>query len=166
MTAIAEEIRVIGIGNGDRGDDGIGALVAERLRASATRNVSVLIRRGDALALIEDWRGAESVILVDAAAPMTAPGVIHRIDVIAEAMPSEPPLASTHGFGISQAVGLAYTLGLLPRHLILYAIEGASFAPGAAVTSEVAGAVDPAARRILREIEALRRVQVGVEADA
>ncbi len=166
MTAIADGIRVIGIGNGDRGDDGIGPLIAERLRASAPSDVSVLIRRGDALALIDDWRGADSAILVDAAAPMTAPGVIHRIDLIADVVPSELSLASTHAFGISQAVGLAYTLGLLPRHLILYAVEGASFAPGAAVTPEVAGAAGPAARRILDEIESLRRIEVEVEADA
>jgi hydrogenase maturation protease len=74
-------VLVVGIGNSDRGDDGVGPAVARRLRGRVPPGVSVLERGGDALALIEDWEGVPSVIVVDAVAPITEPGRIHRHDL-------------------------------------------------------------------------------------
>lgn len=151
---------VIGIGNPDRGDDGIGVLVVRELvrrqrLGRLTQEVSIIERTGDALALIDDWAGRNAVILVDAAAQVTAPGGIHRIDLLADALPTELSLSSTHAFGVAEAVGLAETLGLLPPHVIAYAIEGANFAPGAEVSNEVAATVRTVATRIAEELRTL-----------
>lgn len=156
MTDLPHPIRVIGIGNRDRGDDGLGPLVAERLQKKIPGDVAVIARHGDVLSLLDDWMGAEAAILVDAAASITAPGIIHRIDLIAEMIPPEFSLASTHAFGISQAVGLGRTLGILPPSLILYAVEAATFDPGFALTSKVLAAAETVVQRILGEVAALR----------
>ena len=58
---------ILGIGNPDRGDDGIGPLVARRLIGRVPAGIAVMERTGDALALIEDWAGRDMVVLVDAA---------------------------------------------------------------------------------------------------
>lgn len=146
---------ILGIGNPDRGDDGIGPLVARRLIGRVPAGIAVRERTGDALALIEDWAGHAMVVLVDAAAPVTSPGCIHRLDLLQDTLATEVVFASTHGFGVAEAVGLARTLGLLPAHLIAYAIEGASFAPGAAMTPEVSAAADIVVARIAMELPRL-----------
>jgi hydrogenase maturation protease len=146
---------VIGIGNPDRGDDGIGPLVARRLIGRVPPGVEVMERTGDTLALIEDWEDHDVVVLVDAAAPTTSPGRIHRIDLVEDALPTELSLASTHAFGVADAVGLARTLGLLPANVIVYAIEGASFIPGTPMSPEVSAAADAVVTRIAAELHNL-----------
>lgn len=146
---------VIGIGNPDRGDDGIGPLVARRLIGRLPPGVAVIERTGDVLALIEDWKGSDVVVLVDAAAPTTSPGRVHRLDLVKDTLPTELSLASTHAFGVSQAVGLARTLGLLPANVVVYAIEGASFIPGTPMSPEVSAAADAVVTHIAAELHHL-----------
>lgn len=146
---------VVGIGNPDRGDDGIGPLVARRLRGHLPQGVAIIERSGDTLALIDDWTGHDAVILIDAAAPGTAPGRIHRIDLLNDELPAELSLSSTHAFGVAEAVGLARALGLLPAHLIAYAIEGTSFDPGAPLSRPAAAAADEVVVRVAAELRRL-----------
>lgn len=51
-------VLLVGIGNPDRGDDGVGPLVARQLLGRVPPNVAIIERTGDALALIEDWPAA------------------------------------------------------------------------------------------------------------
>ena len=119
------------------------------------RDVAIFERSGDALALIDDWEGRDAVILVDAAAPGGAPGSIHRIDLLRDALPPELSLSSTHGFGVAEAVGLADALDLLPAQFIAYAIEGANFDPGAPISPQVAAVSGEVARRVAAELRYL-----------
>ncbi len=143
---------VVGIGNPDRGDDGIGPLVARRLVGRASPDVTIIERAGDVLALIEDWAGYETVILIDAAAPGAAPGSIHRIDLLTTQLPADMSFSSTHAFGVGNAVGLARTLGLLPRTLVVYAIEGATFEPGVDLSPNIAAAVERVVAHVIAEL--------------
>lgn len=96
------------------------------------------------------------MILVDAAAPGTTPGRIHRLDLLKDELPADLSLSSTHAFGVANAVGLARTLGLLPRTMIVYAVEGANFAPDAPLSAKVAAAVDEVVSRLTAELQLLR----------
>ena len=53
---------IIGCGNRERSDDGAGILVAERLRELG---IDAEMRTGEAADLIEAWKGADDVIVVD-----------------------------------------------------------------------------------------------------
>lgn len=149
---------VIGIGNTDRGDDGVGPLIASRLTQRC--GARVIVRNGDALALIEDWVGAEAVILIDAAAMTTAPGRVHRLELAQQQSGDEAlerlALSSTHALGVAEAVGLARALERLPERLIVYAVEGGSFEPGAPVSAEVLAAADLVADLVSAEVQRLR----------
>lgn len=147
---------VIGLGNPDRGDDGVGALVVETLRGRLPDGVEAMIRTGDMLALVDDWAGADAVICIDAAAPLGAPGRIHRIDGHAGALLPEPGLASSHAFGLAEAIALASVLGSAPASLIVYAVEGTNFDGGAPLSAAVAGVVEDVAERVLAEVTLLR----------
>jgi hydrogenase maturation protease len=151
----AARVLVVGIGNPDRGDDGIGPLVVRQLIGRVSRDVAIIERSGDALALIDDWEGRDAVILVDAAASGGRPGSIHRIDLLRDTLPPELSLSSTHGFGVAEAVGLADALDLLPAQVIAYAIEGANFDAGAPISPEVAAVTAEVADRVVAELKQL-----------
>jgi hydrogenase maturation protease len=155
----AKDILVIGLGNPDCGDDGLGPLVARKLGEGDCAGARVIARSGDALGLIEDWADSETVLLVDAAAAISRPGSIHRIDLATEGLPRDLSLSSTHAFSMADAVGLARTLDMLPPHIIVYAVEGISFAPGAPMSVEVVAAADEVACRVMRELHCLSEVE-------
>ena len=155
--AAARRILVACIGNPDRGDDGIGPLVAAKLEGQLPGQAALIVRRGDMLALAEDFADCGALVCVDAAAPMTSPGQIHRIDLTTEELPRELLSASTHGFGLADAIELARALGRAPEIIVIYAVEGASFDAGAALTHEVAAAADETARLVAAEVGRLSR---------
>ena len=146
---------VIGMGNPDRGDDGIGPMVARRLAAQLPPGIETLERSGDALALLDDWTGATAVILIDAAAPLTAPGRIHRIDPAKEPLPAGLSPASTHALGVADAIALARALGRLPAHLVVFAVEGGCFDAGTAMTPAVTAAADEVIALVSLELKNL-----------
>jgi hydrogenase maturation protease len=146
---------VIGIGNPDCGDDAIGPIVTRSLAGRLPAGVDVEQRTGDMLGLLDDWVGRDGVVLIDAAAMVTAPGTIHRIDLICEALPAGVRLASTHAFGVAEAVELARALDRLPAALIVYAIEGATFFPGVAPSPSVMAAAGTVVSRIVEELTRL-----------
>jgi len=143
---------VIGIGNTMRRDDGAGHAVVRAIRASAP-DVPVLLAGGDGAALLEAWRGAQLVIVVDAIRSGAAPGTVHRFDAAVSPLPRTLSSTSTHVFGLPDAVELSRTLGTLPQRLIVYGIEGAEFAAGEGLSAQVQDAVPRAAAGVLAELE-------------
>jgi hydrogenase maturation protease len=151
------KVLVVGIGNPDRGDDGIGAAVAERLAGRLPDDVTLLARRSDMLALIHDWEGFDALVCIDAAAPMGAPGRVHRFDLAHDELPRELAFASSHALGLAEAIELARTLSLAPAEIVVYAVEGVSFDGGAPLSAVVAEAAPDVAGRVIEEVARLRR---------
>ena len=137
---------VIGVGNPDRGDDGVGRAVARLLRS----HLPVIEHDGEATALVDTLRSARHTWLIDAAQSDSPPGTIHRIDCTKDT-PLLRSTVSSHGFGLAEAIGLARALGTMPPHCIVYAIEAASFTPGAPLSPSVESAALEVANRILAE---------------
>jgi hydrogenase maturation protease len=152
---VARSIVVIGIGNPNRGDDGIGAAVIGALGGRLPQEVRTLARSGDMLALMDDWAGFDAVVCVDAAAPAGAPGRIHRIDTAEEALPREIAYASSHAVGLAEAIDLARTLDRTPKALVVYAVEGQSFDNGAPLSPPVQASASAAADRVVAEVARL-----------
>ena len=146
---------VIGLGNAFRGDDGVGRVVARRLREIALPGVTVREESGEGAALMEAWMDAGAVILVDAVQSGAAPGTIHRLDATRTPVPSRFFHYSTHAFSVAEAVELARALNQLPPRLILYGIEGGDFTAGEQLSPEVAAAVDELLPRIRQEIQSV-----------
>src|ERR1019366_9898680 len=98
-------MRIIGCGNRDRGDDAAGVLVAERLQGLG---IDAEARSSEALDLIEAWRGADDVVVVDAVVTGAPAGTVQVWGGPVRKLGSVS--ASTHGFGIAEAIGLAGAL--------------------------------------------------------
>jgi len=146
---------IIGVGNPDRGDDGVGAAVVRALSGRLPEAVDTRVRSGDMLGLIEDWAHAEAVICIDAAASLGSPGRIHRVDVDEGELPPEAGLASSHAFGLAEAIALSRALGSRPRRMIVYAVEGDEFEVGAPLGVLVAEAVEAVVLRVVAEVAQL-----------
>ena len=157
----AGEIMVLAIGNPDRGDDGVGAAVLSALQGRLPPGVTIRAAGDDLLSLVEDWGRLAALICVDAAAPMGTPGRAYRIDIGSDVgadpgmdlairqLPLRRELPSSHAFGLSEAIDLARVLGLAPKHVVLFAVEGASFELGTGLSPPVAQSVAGIAAAIL-----------------
>jgi hydrogenase maturation protease len=148
------ETLVIGVGNSYRGDDGAGIAVARKLAEQRLPGVRVMEMNGEGTSLVEAWKDAPSVLLVDAVSSGAVPGTIHRFDAQAGPLPTELEHRSSHSFGVAEAVEVARALGRLPPRLVIYGIEGKNFSPGRDLSPEVEGAVEEVASRLVSEIKA------------
>lgn len=138
----ASEVLVIGVGNGQRGDDGVGLAITERLAVRQLAGLLVEQQSGEALSLIAAWEGYDDVVLIDAACSGARPGTVHCFDAVTERLPERRFAASSHGFGVSQALELARALGRLPARCRVFAVEGAGFDHGAGLSPALAGGLD------------------------
>jgi hydrogenase maturation protease len=140
---------VVGIGTGDRGDDGVGVLVADRVRELDPAGVAV-VAVATPLDLLDVFDRYDSVVVVDAVRSAADAGAV-TVRVVHEApLPARPPAAGTHGLGVPEAVELARALDRLPARLVLVGVELADVTAGAGLTEAVARAVDRAAAEVLR----------------
>ena len=57
---------IIGVGNPDRGDDGIGRSVVERLRGQVNDGIEIKALDGEVTALLDCLERADSAYLIDA----------------------------------------------------------------------------------------------------
>jgi hydrogenase maturation protease len=145
------KLLIIGLGNAYRSDDGIGISIVHRLRELVPSEIMTLEETGVGTDLMESWKGAAAVIVVDAVQSGAPPGTIYRLDAHAGQIPKHLFHYSTHGFSVAEAIELARALDLLPRHLIVYGIEGKSFAAGVGLSIEVEQAGATVVARVLDE---------------
>jgi hydrogenase maturation protease len=140
---------VIGVGNPDRGDDGIGPAIARRV-GERHPEIDWVVSSGEPAGLIEAWDHVERAVVVDAVVSSAPPGSVIRFDAD-DGIPESLLRHSTHIMGIGEAVELARALDRLPEHLVVYGVEAGSFAPGGCLTPACAAMVDEVAERIALE---------------
>jgi hydrogenase maturation protease len=144
---------VIGVGNADRGDDGVGAEVLARLEGRVPAGVRLVRLSGaDPTKVMDAWAGAGRVFVVDAMVSGAGGGTVRRFDAVTGPLPDEVQLFSTHALGMGAAIEMARVLGRLPAALAVYAVEGATFTLGAGLSPAVAAGAAEAAARIVEEV--------------
>lgn len=137
---------VIGFGNEWRSDDAVGLEVARRLGGQTLA--------GEPIGLLDALDGEDEVVLVDAVFSGAPAGTVHEFDASSEPLPATLfGASSTHALGLAEAVELARSLGRLPRRVLVYGVEGRSFAFGKGLSREVAAAAD----RVVDEVSACTR---------
>jgi len=152
-----QRVVVIGVGNQLRGDDAAGLAAVAQLRTrKLAESITIAMHEGEAIALHELWDGADALVLVDTVSSGAAPGTVHRIDASGAALPAALQRGSSHAIGVADAIELARVLGTLPRRVIVYGIEGAGFELGAALSDDVAAALDELIDALRDEALALR----------
>ncbi|WKZ17879.1 MAG: hydrogenase maturation protease [Candidatus Jettenia sp. CY-1] len=160
QTSCANTLRIliIGIGNTYRRDDAVGLVIAQHIKKQVPDYVSVIEESGNGVALMESWKNADTVILIDAVHSGTKPGTIHRFNASAHPLPAEFFRYSTHTFGVAEIIELARTLNQLPSHLIVYGIEGKRFEAGIGISPEVNKVVQKVVNRLRQDIHSFLKV--------
>jgi hydrogenase maturation protease len=139
---------IIGCGDAQRGDDAAGIMAAQRLRLLG---VPARICSGEISELIEMWRGADDVTVIDAVITGAPVGTVHVWDR-QHRMKGSKSSGSTHGLGVAEAIELSRALGRLPQSLRVFGVEGQNFALGSKASPAVAKAVDAVVQRIASEL--------------
>ncbi|BAP88252.1 hydrogenase maturation protease [Burkholderiales bacterium GJ-E10] len=149
---------IAGIGNPDRGDDGVGPAVIAALADRLPDGTRAIPLRGDLLPLLDAWSRFERIVLVDACANRGAPGRIHRLhNPVAEELPSAAP-TSSHALGVAETLALARALAepaAAAPDVVVYAVEGACFDFGAPLSPPVAAAIEPLVKQIAADAAAI-----------
>ena len=157
---------LMAVGSRDRGDDGVGARVLECLVGRLPGGVRVSDCTGDPLAWLAPPGECRILFAVDAAAPAGSVGRIHRLDLSTRDLPIPHRRDSTHGLGLSGAIALARKLAWLPPRVIVYAVEGACFEPGVALSGAVAAALDGVRRAAAGRDNLLDAIRPALAAEA
>jgi hydrogenase maturation protease len=152
------KILVVGVGNEYRSDDGVGILIAREIREKHLGSVTVKEESGEGTALMEAWKGFETVILIDAISSASKPGTIVTIDAGKKNVPAKFFHYSTHAFSIAEAIELARELKTLPPHVLLFGIEGASFQAGVGLSRTVQESAKNVVSQIMQHITTVVKV--------
>jgi len=141
MNESALSVVVIGVGNLDRADDGVGILVAREVERRAGRSVRVVEERGEVSRLMEAWEGADVAFLVDAMVSNREAGAIHVFEAHEHRMKADVFCCSTHAMGLLEAMELSRALAQFPGQMIVCGVEGKRFEAGATMSPEVERAI-------------------------
>jgi hydrogenase maturation protease len=156
------KVCVIGIGNEYRGDDAIGLLAVRNLADKNISGTSIFELDGEATALMDAMNDSAAVILIDAMLSGNKVGSITRFDAGIKSLPTTIFRCSSHAISVGETIELARALNRLPRHVIVYGIEGVRFDPGSTVSPEVTKALQETVERVTLEIKSLFVNQLNV----
>lgn len=146
------QARILCCGRMDWGDDAVGPLCAAAL---AERKIPALTLGGSASELLEAWREARHVIVVDAMVTGGKAGTLHRMAYGDADFHPEWTRSCARGPGLAQAVRLGASLHCLPETLLLLGIEGADFEWASTPSPEVAAAMPALVEAVMKEWQAL-----------
>jgi hydrogenase maturation protease len=147
-------VLVVGVGNPDRGDDGVGPAVVGELARRAPAGVD-LVDVQLPTGLSEAWEGRDDVVVVDAVRTGREAGSV-VVQQVADRRMVRSGVAGSHGFGVADAIELARALDRLPARVTLVGVEAADFTPGSGLSPRVAAAVRPAADAVVGCVEGSR----------
>jgi len=127
-------LRIIALGNPDRGDDGAALLVASRFQG----RVPVILAGRPGMGLLDLMSPSRRCILLDVTRTGSPPGTIHRIpleDLTPDSLPDAR--VSSHGLGPGEALALGRALGRDLPEGVFIGIEGEDFGQGARLSGTV-----------------------------
>jgi len=149
-------LTIIGCGNLNRCDDGVGIVVARRLKDYVEKrgcdNVRVFDAGTGGMEVMFHARGAEKLVLIDASRSGSEPGAIFRVP--GEEMERDyEPAYSLHDFRWDHALyaGRKIFGASFPRDVTVFLIEARELGLGLELTKPIAEAAD----RVVAEIESV-----------
>ncbi|MGW4561117.1 hydrogenase maturation protease [Streptomyces sp. NPDC004561] len=143
---------VIGVGNPLRGDDGVGPTAVEALRGRVPDGTALTVSDGEPARMLDLWRGADTVIVVEALrARPGRPGELHALTA-ADAAARTAPTASTHALGLGECLALAEALDRLPPRLVVHAMEVTDVELGAHLSEAVRSALPELIDRVIASV--------------
>jgi len=123
-------IKILGVGNVWRGDDGVGPFIAGQL-ANRLPELTIRSCNGEITGLLGEFEHCNELLLIDAIDAASAnlrPGSVLRLDAGDPALTQSGLRASSsHVLGVMEALTLARTLDLLPDKCAVIGVAGKRF---------------------------------------
>jgi hydrogenase maturation protease len=146
---------IIGCGNLLRGDDGVGPILIRRLwEIGLPEGVRVADGGTAGMDVAFKMRGADQVIIVDAARTGATPGTLYKVP--GAELEQLPPVTGIHLHAFRWDHALAFGRWLLkeeyPTNITVYLIEGECFEFGAMLTPAVAGRMEALAQMLVASL--------------
>jgi hydrogenase maturation protease len=139
---------ILGVGNPFRRDDGIGPAVIQALQdAGKLQNVDLLDGGTDGFNLLDDIKGYDEVLVVDAVDMGMSPGSIRLFSPAEAKMTIQADALSTHGFGLAEVIALMETLDI-NTELTLLGVQVKDIAFGEEMSPEVSEKIPELLKRI------------------
>ena len=156
MVPPVAHLTIIGCGNLNRSDDGVGVVVAhslgEYVQSHGRADVSVFDAGTDGMGVMFRARGAKRLVLVDASRSGAEPGAIFKVPG-GELASDYEPAYSLHDFRWDHALYAGQRIfgASFPTDVTVFLIEAGTLELGC----ELSTPVSAAAARVTREIEAM-----------
>lgn len=150
--------RVLCIGNDWAHDDGVGWVVAERLRERVSADVEIVTEVEVGLGNLEHLVGVDQLIVVDALANGGQPGRIERLEV--SQLPLRDDRSCGHVISLASLLALAQRLypDAFPSEIVVLGVEVQNLDRfGAELSPPVARAVPQLVTRVLEELDPRKR---------
>ncbi len=147
-------LTVIGCGNSNRCDDGVGVFVAQSLQSYVRQhprdNVRVFDAGTSGVEIMYQARGARQLIIVDAAKTGSEPGAIFKVPA-AELTIDPEPVIGQHSFRWDHALAAGHRIfrDQFPDDVTVYLIESLSLDLGLELTPPVR----VSAQRVISDIQ-------------
>jgi hydrogenase maturation protease len=159
---------VVGCGNILRGDDAVGPTLIRLLWYRGVPDGVKLVDGGTAgMDVAFQMRGAERVVIVDAAATGAEPGTIYKVP--GSELENLPDLTGLHTHSFRWDHAIAFGRWLLgpdaPTDITVYLIEAGGIEPGADLTEPVDAAMRKVADMIAEEFFPSTAVEVEIDKD-
>jgi len=147
---------ILGLGNVLCGDDGLGAVVVDRLteRYEIPEGMSVLDGGTLGLSLLPHIEDAERVILVDAINAEAPPGSFVRLDGD-DVGPAVAGRLSVHQVGVADLLDAARWRGRLPEELVLLGLVPETLEVGVTLSARVEEGLPGLVNRVVQEASRL-----------
>lgn len=160
--AMSNKIVIIGCGNLNRSDDGVGVLVAHRLKqrlSVAPREDVVVFDTGTGgMDVMFQARGASALLIIDACCSGSEPGSVFRLS--GEEVAARPAHGfSLHDFRWDHALYAGQKMfgDAFPREVTVYLVEAASTALGLEISASVSAAIDQVVAYVEEEVARLTK---------
>jgi hydrogenase maturation protease len=145
---------VLALGNPLRGDDGVGPEVLDRLKQVDLPRHVVLVDGGTGgLEVVLEFVGKSRGIVIDAVRFGGEAGQYRRFDLLDMQLPPAIWTAG-HAHGLVAAIELGRALQILPKELILYAIEPEQCDRALHLSQAAKSAISEVANAIVAELHA------------
>ncbi|MHB2153476.1 hydrogenase maturation protease [Calditrichota bacterium GD2] len=146
-------MKIIGLGNRLRGDDGIGPVVLDSLKKKDIPIPLQFIEAGsDAFTLLEHLNASEPMIIVDCADMGFEPGTVKVFDVN-DHFAMQHDFISLHGFSFAEVLSLAQAMGPIAPCKII-GVQPATIEFGQPISRAVNKALPEILNLIIEEAQA------------
>ena len=151
MTERTGDVLVLGIGNVQMGDEGVGVHVVRHLeKTGVPEGVELLDGGTSSFLLLEPMQRARKVILIDATLDNQPPGTVRRLTP--RFSTDYPRTLTAHDIGLKDLLDTFYLLQG-PMDVVLFAVSIASLQEiGMELSPEVAARVPEIGEMVLREL--------------